>query len=158
MLVAPFMHVRGRNDTSAKTIAYYRYLTSPPSPPPLFEEILQERSGEGKGQRASFAVHVTDALFLGGTDVRGFGYKERMNKVELMTRSLIKLTRTDLTPVRTKPVYDLKHLTRVADDHLTEKVVKGMRIVKRKGVFACPPGYCFSFTGTSERVPYYEIN
>jgi len=100
----------------------------------LVAEILQERSGEGKGQRASFAVHVTDALFLGGTDVRGFGYKERMNKVELMTRSLIKLTRTDLTPVRTKPVYDLKHLTRVADDHLTEKVVKGVG-----------PKWCFEY-------------
>ena len=48
-----------------------------------------------------------------------------MEKVELMTRSLIKLTCRDSTPVRTKPVYELKRLGHVCAEGLKERTVKG---------------------------------
>ena len=88
--------------------------------------MIQERAGEGKGQRLSWAVHVIDALYLGGNDIRGLDFKERMEKVELMTRALIKLTCRDLTPIRTKPIYELKHLDKVCADGLMERSVKGI--------------------------------
>jgi len=91
----------------------------------LVAELVQERFGEGKGQRLSWAVHVTDALYLGGNDIRGLDFRERMEKVELMTRSLIKLTCRDSTPVRTKPVYELKRLGHVCAEGLKERTVKG---------------------------------
>ena len=63
---------------------------------------------------------------MGGIDVRGFGYKERMERVRLMTRALTKLTCRDLTPIRTKAVYDLKQLGQVCAEHVMEKTVKGV--------------------------------
>ena len=94
---------------------------------PIFyhKEIVPERVGEGKGQRLSAAVHIIDALFLVGVDVRGQGYVERMDKARLMTRSLLKLTYRDLTPVRTKELYQLKAIERVFHQRLVEKQVKG---------------------------------
>lgn len=91
-------------------------------------ELVQERAGEGKGQRLSWAVHVTDALFLGGNDIRGLDFKERMDKVELMTRSLIKLTCRDLTPVRTKAVHELKQMGKVCAEGIKERSVKGKEL------------------------------
>ena len=88
-------------------------------------EVVQERVGEGKGQRLSTAVHVIDALFLGGADLRGEGYSERMEKAELMTRTIVKLTNRDLTPVRTKRVYELKRMEEVVTQRLKLKQVKG---------------------------------
>ena len=84
--------------------------------------------GEGKGQRLSVAVHIIDALFLGGVDVRGQGYVERMEKARLMTRSLLKLTYRDLTPVRTKELYQLKAVDRVLQQRLVEKQIKGVKM------------------------------
>ncbi|KAK2554252.1 Cap-specific mRNA (nucleoside-2'-O-)-methyltransferase 1 [Acropora cervicornis] len=40
-------------------------------------EIIQELRGEGKGQRKAIAVHIVDAVILGGKDVRNLHYHER---------------------------------------------------------------------------------
>ncbi len=44
----------------------------------LFEaELVEELRGEGSGQRKSYALHMLDAMWLGGEDVRHLHFTER---------------------------------------------------------------------------------
>jgi len=97
----------------------------------LVAEIVQERFGEGKGQRISTAVHVTDALFVAGVDVRNLGFVERLDKARQMTRALIKLTQRDLTPIRTKEIHEFGLIEEVLQRQLVERIVKGSLAPRR---------------------------
>jgi len=106
----------------------------------LIGEVVQERVGEGKGQRLTTAVHIIDSMFLGGVDVRTEGYRERMAKTELMTRALRKLTCPHLTPVRTKQVTELKKLEPFFQIQMKDKMIKGCGFPRR----------CYEFTVNDE--------
>ena len=43
----------------------------------IYGERIQELRGEGRSQKRSYALHVIDAVFLGGVDVSKFHLKER---------------------------------------------------------------------------------
>lgn len=90
-------------------------------------EIVQELRGEGKGQRRSAAVHIVDAVILGGKDVRSKHYHERMAMAGLLIKAVTKPTCPAMVPLRLKQVF------RVDNSSLKEifskiemKIVKGM--------------------------------
>ncbi|XP_071834985.1 cap-specific mRNA (nucleoside-2'-O-)-methyltransferase 1-like [Apostichopus japonicus] len=87
-------------------------------------EILEELRGEGPGQRKISAVHIMDAMVLGGEDIRKLHYTERMQKAALFVKSLQKLTRLELSPLRVKEVYRMEDLQKVFE-RLQVKQVKG---------------------------------
>ena len=72
-------------------------------------------------------MHVTDALFVAGVDVRNLGFVERLDKAMQMTRALTKLTQRDLTPIRTKEIHEFGLIEEVLQRQLVERIVKGKR-------------------------------
>ncbi|KAJ8045693.1 Cap-specific mRNA (nucleoside-2'-O-)-methyltransferase 1 [Holothuria leucospilota] len=87
-------------------------------------EILEELRGEGAGQRKISAVHIMDAMVLGGEDVRNLHFTERMQKAALFVKALQKPTRQDLSPLRAKEVFRMEELDKVFD-RFQIKQVKG---------------------------------
>ncbi|XP_071486988.1 cap-specific mRNA (nucleoside-2'-O-)-methyltransferase 1-like [Diadema antillarum] len=71
----------------------------------LFEaELIEELRGEGQGQRRMQTVHILDALWLAGQDIRHLPYSERVQKIGLFVKAVDRPTRTDLTPLRSKDI------------------------------------------------------
>lgn len=98
-------------------------------------EIVQELRGEGKGQRKSTAVHIVDAVILGGKDVRNLHYHERMTMAGLLVKAVNKPTRPSMVPLRLKQVF------RVDSNSLKEIFSKiEMKVVKGK---SREPRECF---------------
>ncbi|KAL4238274.1 Cap-specific mRNA (nucleoside-2'-O-)-methyltransferase 1 [Mactra antiquata] len=90
----------------------------------LLAEIVTEYKGEGAGQRKITTLHVLDALFLYGKDVRGDNYNERMEKLRKFTKSITKLTRSDLVRVIVPEVYRFEEIDQIFN-RLQLKRVKG---------------------------------
>ncbi|TRY88519.1 hypothetical protein DNTS_014072 [Danionella cerebrum] len=79
----------------------------------LSVEIVQELKGEGKAQRRINAVHVLDALFLNGTDVRDQHFNQRIFMAEKFVKAVSKPSRPDMNPIRVKEVYRLEDLEKI---------------------------------------------
>lgn len=90
-------------------------------------EIVQELRGEGKGQRRSAAVHIVDAVILGGKDVRNLHYSERMAKAGLLVKAVNKPTCQGMVPLRLKHIFrvDSTSLKEIFTSRIDMKVVKG---------------------------------
>ncbi|RUS78259.1 hypothetical protein EGW08_013975 [Elysia chlorotica] len=95
-----------------------------PSKTLLEVQAVTELRGEGKGQRRQTTLHVVDAFFLCGEDVRSKSFEERQRKLSKFVKALRKPTRSDLTqlfkPV-TFPLDRVKHIF----ENLSMRVVKG---------------------------------
>lgn len=89
-------------------------------------EIVQELRGEGKGQRKATAVHIIDAVILGGKDVRSLHYHERMSMAGLLVKAVNKPTMPAMVPLRLKQVFrvDSNSLKEIFS-RIEMKVVKG---------------------------------
>lgn len=98
-------------------------------------EMVQELRGEGKGQRRVVAVHIVDAVILGGKDVRNMPYQERMAVAGLLVKAVNKPTRREMVPLR------LKQIFRLDSSSLKEIFTKiEMKVVKGK---SREPRECF---------------
>lgn len=96
-------------------------------------EIVQELRGEGKGQRRAAAVHIVDAVILGGKDVRSKHYHERMAMAGLLVKAVNKPTRPEMVPLRLKQVFRLDSSSlKDIFSRIEMKVVKGMGRVPRE--------------------------
>ncbi|KAJ8309113.1 hypothetical protein KUTeg_013987 [Tegillarca granosa] len=73
-------------------------------------EFVQELKGEGSGQKRLMTLHVLDAMFLYGKDVRGLHFNERMDKLRKFVKSITKTTRPDLTPVIVPDIFRLEQI------------------------------------------------
>ena len=87
-------------------------------------EKVEELRGEGKGQRRSVVLHVTDALILGGKDIRTRHYAHRMEYAAMFAKAVTKHSRPDMVIVRAKSLFDLQALHDIFDC-LEMKRVKG---------------------------------
>ncbi|XP_028408922.1 cap-specific mRNA (nucleoside-2'-O-)-methyltransferase 1-like [Dendronephthya gigantea] len=94
-------------------------------------EKVEELRGEGKGQRRSVVIHITDALILGGKDIRTRHYAHRMEYAAMFAKAITKQSRPDMVIVRAKPIYSLDVLGDIFD-RLEIRRVKGR-----------PPALCF---------------
>ncbi|KAL3872951.1 hypothetical protein ACJMK2_036120 [Sinanodonta woodiana] len=74
-------------------------------------EIVQELKGEGTGQRKMTTLHVLDALFLVGKDVRNLHFNERMEKLRKFVKCVTKFTRNDLVRIVAPDVYRLEEIS-----------------------------------------------
>ncbi|XP_063429042.1 cap-specific mRNA (nucleoside-2'-O-)-methyltransferase 1-like [Mytilus trossulus] len=87
-------------------------------------EFVQELKGEGMGQKRLMTVHVLDALFLYGNDVRKLHFTDRMEKLKKFVKSVTKKTRPNLTPIIAPNVYRLEQIGQIFE-RLEFKRVKG---------------------------------
>ncbi|XP_032792891.2 cap-specific mRNA (nucleoside-2'-O-)-methyltransferase 1 [Daphnia magna] len=79
----------------------------------IYGELIQELRGEGRSQKRSLALHVIDAVFLGGVDVSQFHMKERSEKIRQYCKALNKASRTDLVTVRAKENFTLEDVNQI---------------------------------------------
>jgi len=79
----------------------------------LYGEIVREFRGEGKSQRKSTTIHIIDALFLGGEDMRSLHFMERHAQLTLFVSVMNKSSRSDYVKLRVKNVYKLEELEKV---------------------------------------------
>uniref|UniRef100_A0A8C4Q8P6 Cap-specific mRNA (nucleoside-2'-O-)-methyltransferase 1 n=1 Tax=Eptatretus burgeri TaxID=7764 RepID=A0A8C4Q8P6_EPTBU len=90
----------------------------------LLTEVVPELRGEGRAQRKVNAVHVLDAVFLNGTDVRTNHFSQRMSMAEKFVRSVSKRSRPDMNPIRVKEVFRLEEIDKIFS-RLEKKLMKG---------------------------------
>ena len=86
-------------------------------------EFVEEMRGEGKGLRKVMALHIFDALFLGGTDIRRFHFMDRLEKARKFVRAIHRSTRIDLAPIRIKEPVGLEQI---------ENIFAGLRMKRIK--------------------------
>ncbi|CAH2256276.1 cap-specific mRNA (nucleoside-2 -O-)-methyltransferase 1, partial [Pelobates cultripes] len=110
----------------------------------LSVEIVHELKGEGKAQRKISAIHILDALFLNGMDVRPQHFNQRIQLAEKFVKAVSKPSRPDMNPIRVKEVYRLEEIQKIFL-RLEMKVIKSSGGVPR-----------LSYTGRDDRhfVPY----
>ncbi|KAL8619662.1 hypothetical protein ACOMHN_019717 [Nucella lapillus] len=87
-------------------------------------EFVTEFKGEGKGQRRMMTVHVMDALFLCGKDIRQKHFRERQDNIQKFVKAVHKETRFDLARLIMPDVFRLEDATHIFD-RLEMKAVKG---------------------------------
>lgn len=95
-----------------------------PSKTLLEVQAVTELRGEGKGQRRQTTLHVLDALYLCGEDVRNVSFEERQTKLSKFVKALRKPTRSDLTQLVKPVTFPLSKVEQVFDN-LSMRVVKG---------------------------------
>ncbi|XP_076353934.1 cap methyltransferase 1 isoform X4 [Tachypleus tridentatus] len=109
----------------------------------LCAELVQELNGEGRAQRRIKAVHILDALCLGGDDVRALSFMERIHHVQKFVKAVSKPSIPNLTPIKAKEIFPLREIDQVFN-HLTMKVVKGSGGI---------PQLCYSMTDGKHFIP-----
>ncbi|XP_030051624.1 cap-specific mRNA (nucleoside-2'-O-)-methyltransferase 1 [Microcaecilia unicolor] len=105
----------------------------------LSVEIVHELKGEGKAQRKISAIHILDALFLNGTDVREQHFNLRIQLAEKFVKAVSKPSRPDMNPIRVKEVYRLEEMEKIFL-RLEMKIIKSSGGVPR-----------LSYTGRDDR-------
>lgn len=79
----------------------------------LSVEIVHELKGEGKAQRKISAIHILDALFLNGMDIRPQHFNQRIQLAEKFVKAVSKPSRPDMNPIRVKEVYRLEEIQKI---------------------------------------------
>nr|XP_002121619.3 cap-specific mRNA (nucleoside-2'-O-)-methyltransferase 1 [Ciona intestinalis] len=87
-------------------------------------EIAQELKGESKGQHRVTTIHIVDALFLAGDDMRALNYAERMQSAAIFAEAIRKPSCKHLNLVRTKEIFRLEDAGKIFTQ-LKLKTVKG---------------------------------
>lgn len=65
----------------------------------VYAELVQELRGEGRSQKRSYALHIIDAVCLGGIDVSQLHLKERSHLLFLLFQSLRTITLGAITSI-----------------------------------------------------------
>merc|ERR1740128_82100 len=89
----------------------------------VYGELVQELKGEGRSQKRSYALHIIDAIYLGGVDVSQLHLKERHEKCRKYAKSLNKPSRTDLVTIRVKESFKLEDVMQIFQ-RLIQRIVK----------------------------------
>ncbi|XP_076464840.1 cap-specific mRNA (nucleoside-2'-O-)-methyltransferase 1-like isoform X2 [Babylonia areolata] len=87
-------------------------------------EFVEELKGEGKGQRRMTTVHVMDALYLCGKDIRQKHFRERQDHIQKFVKAVHKETRYNLARLVMPDVFRLEDASHIFD-RLEMKAVKG---------------------------------
>ncbi|KAF4528697.1 hypothetical protein B566_EDAN017238 [Ephemera danica] len=90
----------------------------------VYAELVYELRGEGRSQVKIQQLHIIDAAFLGGKDIRGKHLKERLEMCHKFALALNKPSRTELLLIRVKELFSLAEM-RALYSRLEEKVIKG---------------------------------
>ena len=89
----------------------------------LYAEIIQEMRGEFRSMRRVPGVHVIDALFIGGEDVRHADFRLRNELVHVLVDAVNKRVKSDHAVLRAKTIHNLENL-----EHLLSK--QKLRLLK----------------------------
>eukprot|EP00794_Sanderia_malayensis_P017829 gene17829-19612_t len=76
-------------------------------------ELVAEYKGEGRGQRRMNAVHIIDAICLGGDFIADKSFSDRMRLIEVFTTALRKPSRSSMTILRPKQAHRLMDVYQV---------------------------------------------
>ncbi|KAK3708214.1 hypothetical protein RRG08_023623 [Elysia crispata] len=87
-------------------------------------QAVTELRGEGKGQRRQTTLHVLDAFFLCGEDVRNKSFEERQLQLCKFVKALRKPTRSDLTQLFKPVIFPLDKVEQIFEN-LSMRIVKG---------------------------------
>lgn len=89
----------------------------------IYGELVTELKGEGRSQKRSHALHIIDAIYLGGVDISQLHLKDRYEKCRKYAKSLNKPSRTDLVTIRVKESFKLEDLELIFN-RLNQRIVK----------------------------------
>ncbi|XP_037920723.1 cap-specific mRNA (nucleoside-2'-O-)-methyltransferase 1 isoform X2 [Hermetia illucens] len=109
---------RGGHDvhvyTASGTWRLLRDISVEITPKSLFYgEVVTEMTGESRSQCKVLALHIIDAIYLGGKDIRKYSLTERMKMCEKFARALNKPTKPNaapIAPIRAKKLFPLIEL------------------------------------------------
>lgn len=76
----------------------------------IYAEIVTEFRGEWKSSRKIKVIHIIDAAFIGGEDLRDKDVKFRHELIKVMVKTVNKFTRNDLTVLRAKELFGLERM------------------------------------------------
>lgn len=92
----------------------------------LYGEIAREYRGQGSKQMRSKALHVIDAMVLGGIDISDMPLTERVNQCNLFCNALEKPDDAQALPIRCKRFFNLESFS-TAIANLEYKVMKRIK-------------------------------
>jgi cap1 methyltransferase len=69
--------------------------------------------GNARSMRRMTALHIVDAAFLGGEDIRKLNYKDRLQQCKIFAKAINKPSLPDYTIVRAKEVFGLDSIEEV---------------------------------------------
>lgn len=75
--------------------------------------LQKEMRGNARSMRRMTAIHIVDAAFLGGEDVRKLNYKDRLQQCSIFAKAINKPSLPDYTVVRAKEVFGLDSIEQV---------------------------------------------
>ncbi|KAG7308575.1 hypothetical protein JYU34_005791 [Plutella xylostella] len=106
-------------------IASDLHITMPPKTL-VFGEVVKEYRGQGNQQIYSKALHVIDAIMLGGIDISHLPLTERLNQCSLFCAALHKPFDEHAVPLRCKRLLQLEHFPAAVAD-LEYRAMKRIR-------------------------------
>ncbi|XP_052741292.1 cap-specific mRNA (nucleoside-2'-O-)-methyltransferase 1 isoform X2 [Bicyclus anynana] len=74
----------------------------------LYGELVREYNGQGSKQMYSNALHVIDAVMLGGIDISQYSLADRINQCNMFCNALEKLGNNEIVPIRCKRFFTLE--------------------------------------------------
>jgi len=95
----------------------------------LYAEVLWEMKGESKAQKKVMSIHVIDAMFLAGEDVRSHHFNERNRLLSIFLKVMNKPSQNDLVRLRPKIMFKLEDILtdNAVWSHLDQRNLKGRR-------------------------------
>lgn len=106
----------------------------------LLGEIVKEIKGERQRQVWIYALHIVDAVCLGGIDIRHLHITERVKQCQLFAKAMNKPNRTDLSAIHVKELFELENIFEI-NDRLRSRIMKNN---KKQDVFELKRGdSCF---------------
>ncbi|XP_059052007.1 cap-specific mRNA (nucleoside-2'-O-)-methyltransferase 1 [Achroia grisella] len=82
----------------------------------IYGEIVKEYKGEGSIQIHTKALHIIDAMILGGRDISRLHLTERINQCDLFCTALSNPTDTQALPIRCKKLYNMEEFSSVVEN------------------------------------------
>ncbi len=79
----------------------------------IYAELVQEFRGEARRSVRHDAVHIIDAAFIGGDDLRNYDVKKRAELVRILCRSVNKPTHREYAVLRPKELHSTENLPAV---------------------------------------------
>jgi cap1 methyltransferase len=97
----------------------------------IYAEIVQECHGEGKGMQKLFALHIIEAVYLAGEDLRSiYSLKTRYEMLQAFVKSMNKSNLSVNVIMRVKDIVGLEQLEQQLMSRLTIRILKGSAIPK----------------------------
>lgn len=141
----------------------------------IYGEIVKELIGENRSQISTQALHIIDAIYLGGKDIRHLSLKERNKMCQKFAQALTKPSQCsdNKLPIRCKKLFKLTELENFFD-HLVPRRLKdgsekmGYDITRNSSRFHIPRGLLIlnevrsdkmrCFSATQRKIYYFDKN